>query len=243
MRPAQLLAVSALALSANTYAASFDSLDLYYSSADLDLQGRTDSSSAGTVNYGGSFESLDGFGAKFRGSVGDDFFFSGEWQRVKTEHTGITLTDSTGASLDGGSDGDLSYTEWRLGLGLPVYRASSLTIYGLAEYVSTETKLSYGITDPDSGDTAPNELQAQQQGAAAHAGALFSPLAGWSLYGQVGYVHLEDVDGVEYLVGTAVQLHRYGGVFAEYRNSDLENDGDGKVELTPWRAGIYLLVQ
>ena len=243
MRPVQLLAVSVLALSANAHAASFDSLDLFYTSAELTLEGRTDSN-AGTVGYRADIDSLDGFGAKFRGSVADDFFFSGEWQRLKAEHSGLILSDpGTGASIESDGQGSLSYSEWRLGLGLPFYRARSLTVYGLVEYVDTELKTTFEAPDPDSGAPVSNAFKDEQKGAAAHAGALFNPTRAWSVYGQIGYLHLEDLDGLEYLVGTALQVHRYGGLFAEYRNSDLDGGADRQAELTPWRAGLYLLVQ
>ncbi|AXQ27385.1 hypothetical protein D0B54_01195 [Solimonas sp. K1W22B-7] len=243
MRPAQLLAASALALSANAYAASFDSLDLYYTSADLDVKGRA-SSDAGPVDYNADLDGLDGFGVKFRGSVAEDFFFAGEFQRAEAEQLGLTLTDpDSGASIDGGSNADLSYKEWRLGIGVPFYHARSLTLYGVVEYVNTELKTAFDTTDPDTGATTSNRSEQKQDGGGAHAGALFNPTKAWSLYGQVGYLRLDELDGIEYLAGTALQVHRYGGLFAEYRNSDLEGDGGSKVELTPWRFGVYLLVQ
>jgi hypothetical protein len=237
MRPAQLLAVSALLLSANAYAASFDSLDLYYSSADIDLQGRS-----GAVDYSGDLGSLDGFGLKFRGSIAEDFFFSGEYQNAEAERSGLGLSDNTGAAIPPDDGVDLDYTEWRLGAGLPFYRQGSLTLFGLLEYINTELEASYTTTDGD-GNVSSNQLLSEQDGVGAHAGLLFNPTAAWSLYGQVGYLKLDDVDGVEYLAGTALQVHRYGGLFAEYRSSDLEGDGGARVELTPWRMGIYLLVQ
>jgi len=237
MRPAQLLAVSALLLSANASAASFDSLDLYYSSADIDVKGR-----AGAIDYAGDVGSLDGFGAKFRGSIAEDFFFSGEYQDAEAERSALALSDNTGAAVTADDGVDLDYTEWRLGAGLPFYREGSLTLFGLLEYVSTELEASFDVTDSD-GVTTHYSSTEKQDGVGGHAGVLFNPTAGWSLYGQVGYLRLDDVDGVEYLAGTALQVHRYGGLFAEYRNSDLEGDGGAKVELTPWRFGVYLLVQ
>ncbi len=243
MRPAQLLAVSALALSANAYAASFDSLDLYYTSADLDVKGRS-SSDAGPIDYSADLGSLDGFGVKFRGSVAEDFFFAGEFQRAEAEHAGLTLSDpDSGAAIGAGDDVDLSYKEWRLGIGMPFYRARSLTLYSVLEYVNTELKTSFDTTDPDTGITTTNRSEEEQDGGGVHAGALFNPTKAWSVYGQIGYLRLDELDGIEYLAGTALQVHRYGGLFAEYRNSDLEGDDGRKVEMTPWRLGVYLLVQ
>ncbi|MDM4770441.1 hypothetical protein [Solimonas sp. SE-A11] len=236
MRPVQLLAVSALLLSANAYAASFDSLDLYYSSADIELQGRS-----GGVDYSGDLDSLDGFGVKFRGSIAEDFFFSGEYQGSEVQRSGLTLRDNTGAAIATNDGVELDYTEWRLGVGLPFYRERSLTLFGLLEYVNTELKGSYDTTDGN-GAVVSNRLRAKQDGVAAHGGVLFNPTAAWSVYGQVGYLKLDDVDGIEYLAGTALQVHRYGGLFAEYRSSDLEGGG-GEVKLMPWRFGVYLLVQ
>ncbi len=237
MRPAQLLAISALLLSANAYAASFDSLDLYYSSADIDVQGRSNG-----VNYGGDLGSLDGFGLKFRGSIAEDFFFSGEYQGSEIKRSGLSLSDNAGAAIATNDGVELDYTEWRLGVGLPFYREHSLTLFGLLEYVDTEFEAAYD-TDDGNGGVVSNNLRQRQSGVAAHGGVLFNPTAAWSVYGQVGYLKLDDVDGIEYLAGTALQVHRYGGLFAEYRSSDLKGDGGTRVELTPWRFGVYLLVQ
>lgn len=243
MRPAQLLVLTALVLSANAYAASFDSLDLYYTSADLKLNGQTDSD-AGTLNYDTDIDGLDGFGVKFRGAVADDFFFAGEYQRAEAEGAALVLTDpASGASVDASDDADLDYTEWRFGLGLPFYRASSATFYGVVEYIDTELKTRFETTDPETDEPVDNRAEEKQSGGGVHVGALVNPTAAWSVYGQVGYLKLDELDGIEYLAGTALQVHRYGGLFAEYRNSDLEGDNNRKVEMTPWRFGIYLLVQ
>ncbi|HSW13512.1 MAG TPA: hypothetical protein VLI06_11780 [Solimonas sp.] len=195
MRPAQLLAVCALCVSANAFATSFDSLDLYFVNSKIEAP------------PAGDFDG-DGFGGKFRGSVGDDFFFSGEYQ-----------------SLSDGDNGD--YNEWRVGLGLPFGRYSSMTPYGLLEYINTEFDAA-GLED---------------DGIGAHLGLLFHPMQELSLYGQAGYIGLREADGYEWLVGAALQLRSWGGLFAEYRNAELEvDDGGGDLETKGVRAGIYLLV-
>jgi len=194
MRPVQLLALSALIVSANAFATSFDSLDLFY------VNGESETSA-------GDFDG-DGFGGKFRGSVGDDFFFSGEYQNLSDADSG-------------------DYTEWRAGLGLPFGRYASVTTYGLLEYINTE----FDAADYD------------DDGAGAHLGVLFNPAQRLSLYGQLGYVGMREADGYEWLVGAALQLRRWGGLFAEYRSSDLERDQtDGDLEHNSYRGGLYLLI-
>ncbi|SEQ29343.1 hypothetical protein SAMN04488038_105159 [Solimonas aquatica] len=65
-----------------------------------------------------------------------------------------------------------------------------------------------------------------------------------SLYGQVGYVNLDDngtVDGVEFTVGGLLQLNRQFGVFADYRESDLEDENSNKLNISDARVGVRLL--
>lgn len=198
MRLARLAALCALGLSANAFATSLDSLDLYFSSGELE------------TGAGSSETDVDGFGAKFRGSVGDDFFFSGEYQQL---------------SSDADAVGD--YQEWRAGLGTPLTRISAATLYGLLEYLHAEL----------------DDSEFEDDGGALHLGVLFSPARRVSLYGQIGYLKLDDSDGPEYLLGAAYQVKRWGGLFAEYRDTDLELDADdGDAGVAGWRAGIYLIV-
>jgi hypothetical protein len=189
-----------MGLSANAFATSFDSLDLFYVNGEVEIQ----PAGAPTTTADG-----DGFGAKFRGSVGDEFFFSGEYQNLRSS----------------GDQGD--YTEWRAGLGAPFGSISSVTTYGLIEYVNSEIEVA-GLDN---------------DGVAGQLGALFSPVAWLSVYGQIGYLELRDASGLEYLVGLALQVKRWGGLFAEYRANDLDLDNiDADLEFSGYRAGIYLLV-
>lgn len=202
MRFAPLAALCAL-LSANPLlaASSLDSLDVYLLSGEIE------------VPAGGAApeEDADGFGAKFRGSVGDDFFFSGEYQRLSVQ-------------------GDVAdhYTEWRLGLGTPFAPVAGVTPYGLIEYVHAELA----------------DTRFEDDGAALHLGLIFSPVSRLSVYGQGGYVKLREADGPEYLLGLAFQVRQWGGVFAEYRDTDLELDGAGAPDggFSGVRTGIYLVV-
>lgn len=201
MRLARLLALCALGLSANAFATTFDSLDLYYVNSEFEAQ----PASGGSSSVDG-----DGFGAKFRGSVGDDFFFSGEYQSLSLDN-------------DGGD-----YNEWRAGLGVPFGRYSEVTVYGLVEYINSEWE----------------EADIDDDGAGFHGGILFNPAKPLSVYGQVGYLAMRESKGYEYLAGVALQIKRWGGVFAEYRMSDLElDDTDGDLEVSGYRAGVYLVVQ
>jgi len=200
MRLASLAALCALGLSANASATTLDSLDVYFLHGDVEAS----DPAGGSASY-----DADGFGAKFRGSVGDDFFFSGEYQQLRT---------------DAGAVGD--QTEWRLGLGTPLARTGGLTIYGLLEYVHMQVDR----TDFD------------DDGAAAQVGVLFSPSERLSLYGQAGYLKLREADGPEYLLGAAFQIKRWGGLFAEYRDTSLERDSGGDAGFSGFRTGVYLVV-
>lgn len=65
-----------------------------------------------------------------------------------------------------------------------------------------------------------------------------------SFYGQAGYVNLDDngtVDGFEYTIGGLVQLNRQFGVFADYRESDLEDEDGNKFNLGDARVGVRFL--
>lgn len=65
-----------------------------------------------------------------------------------------------------------------------------------------------------------------------------------SFYGQAGYVNLSDqgtVDGFEYTIGGLVQLNRQFGVFADYRETDLEDDAGNKTNISDARVGVRLL--
>lgn len=65
-----------------------------------------------------------------------------------------------------------------------------------------------------------------------------------SLYGQVGYLNLDDhgtVDGVEFTVGALLQLTRQLGVFADYREANLKDENDNELNLSDARVGVRLL--
>ncbi|MGH8431993.1 MAG: hypothetical protein ACREUF_16480, partial [Solimonas sp.] len=233
MRPAKLFALCALSVSGNAFATSFDSLDLFYTSAELKQSGRL-SADSGDLQYQSKIDDLEGFGAKFRGSIADDLFFAGEYQRATAERIEATLTDpDSGTSQSGETDIDLDYTEWRLGLGVPFYRAHPATFYGVLEYLNLETEAEGTAVDPGTGQASGARSESKQDGAGAHLGVLFNPMRNLSLYGQLGYLRLDDLDGIEYLLGAAAQVHRYGGLFVEYRDSDLDGDDDQKAELSP----------
>lgn len=107
----------------------------------------------------------------------------------------------------------------RAGLGYTFLRQQNMDLYGKLELVH----LDYGNED----DT----------GFGAHAGASFAVAPALDLKAQIGWVDVDNTDGVEYLIGAAYDLNPQWGVFTDYRLSDLETSGGGDFEVSDWRIG------
>lgn len=123
-----------------------------------------------------------------------------------------------------GSGADVDTLDTRLGLG---YRAHFDQGYLLAsvEYARFEVEV--------------NNLDDDEDGVGAHLGAGINAGEYATLYGRVGIVALDSVDGPELRVGVSGNLSRNTGVFAEYRYLDL-SDSDGDLTLNELRIGARL---
>ncbi|SHG60797.1 Outer membrane protein beta-barrel domain-containing protein [Hydrocarboniphaga daqingensis] len=122
-------------------------------------------------------------------------------------------------------DFDVDLDQLRLGAGWQIPLATgSLALYG--EYVN------WTIDDVDF----------DADGFGAHARLTFPVSRGVNLFGQVGYLSLDDessYDGLELLVGASVDLTPNIGAFIDYRNTDL--DGDIDYQLSDLRIGVRVL--
>lgn len=83
-------------------------------------------------------------------------------------------------------------------------------------------------------------------GFGVHARMAFPVLPNAQIYGQVGYLSLEDdnndtADGLEFLVGASYDFTRNIGAFIDYRHTDLEDDDDYKYKLGDVRVGVRIL--
>lgn len=149
----------------------------------------------------------DGFGVKLAAMLGESVFVAGEYQSSDNEFANARATVETA----------------RIGLG---YK-TSWPIYVLAEYVSNELKIDQTLF-PVEGD---------EDGWAGHIGLKADLVEFLTLDARVGYLDVGESDGLEYLVGIGLNLDRNFGLFADYRVSELENDG-GESSVEDIRAGL-----
>lgn len=87
---------------------------------------------------------------------------------------------------------------------------------------------------------------ADADGFGIHGRLAFPISRGVQLYGQVGYLSLEDdsnstIDGVEFLVGGSVDFSPNIGAFIDYRYDNLQDDEDIKYKFGDVRVGIRVL--
>ncbi len=122
-------------------------------------------------------------------------------------------------------DTDTEIDEIRLG-GLigPGAGSKNEGIYGQLEYVNL---------DFDGGD--------DQDGFGGHVGYSLPLSKEFRVYGQAGYLVLDDLDGPEILIGGTFQMASNIAIFADFRNSFLDVDGGGDVDLSTFRAGVRFL--
>lgn len=119
---------------------------------------------------------------------------------------------------------DVDTLDTRLGLG---YRAhfDQGYLHASVEYARFEVEI--------------NNVEADDEGVGAHLGAGVNVAEQATVYGRVGIVALDDLDGPELRLGVSGQLSRNTGVFAEYRYLDL-SDSDGDLTLNELRIGARL---
>jgi hypothetical protein len=125
-------------------------------------------------------------------------------------------------------DHGLDLDQLRLGGGWQVPMATgSFAVYG--EYITAK------IEDD-------NFTYFDGDGFGVHARLAFPIARNVQIYGQAGYVSLDDhgtYEGAEFLVGGSVDITRNIGAFIDYRHSDLKGDID--YELGDVRVGVRVL--
>ena len=171
----------------------------------------------------GSFTLGDGTGLGFRGRVllEGGLFLQGEYQANEYD----SFEDSSG-SFDFKSEASIL----RGGFGIA---AGESPVYGLVEFIKQELEFTdaCGFFDPCSFDDT---------GYGVHVG-LQSRGETSQLYAQIGLVDVGDFgNGLEFLVGGAINFSPTTGVFAEYRRTTEEDDSGAEAELSDLRAGLRI---
>ena len=59
--------------------------------------------------------------------------------------------------------------------------------------------------------------------------------------GELGYLTLDDVDGLEYTLGASFDITPNIGLFADYRLTGLEDDNNNELDLTDVKLGVSML--
>lgn len=114
---------------------------------------------------------------------------------------------------------DMDFSDSRLGV---AYRSHMDAGYILAA-------LEYAKMDFD--------FLGDQTGVGVHIGGGFNVTDNAALYGRVGMLSLEDIDGPEIRVGASAKLNEGTKVFAEYRSAMLSETGND-VDVTDLRVGV-----
>lgn len=165
----------------------------------------------------------DGYGLRGAAPVADAVLLTAEYQKLNYDEASV-------AGL-GSGDVDIDDERWRLGIGLqaPEQAGFQWGLYG--EYLDVTLEGGGESFDAD--------------GFAVHVRGTLYASAATSVYGQIGYVKLEDdeggdADGPEYLVSGVFSLTPQLGVFVDYRLTDLEDDDGGTIKSDELRTGLRL---
>lgn len=146
---------------------------------------------------------------------------------------GLLTAELQKNSLDGSPGGfttDADIRTMRVGLGYRLLNTPTQGAWIRAEYVNFDGDIE--IQDVGSGSD-------KQDGYGIHAGGMLG--AGIvNGYGEIGFVDVDDLDGMEYTLGLNVQPGMVGG-FVEYRVTDLELDNiDLDEKFEDLRIGLRL---
>lgn len=144
---------------------------------------------------------------------------------------GMLTAELQANKLDGTVEGFAVDSDTRLlraGMGFKLIALPTQGAWIRAEYINFDADLEVEGFDAGS-DT--------QDGYGVHAGGLFG-IGVFNAYGEIGFVDVDDLDGMEYRVGVAVQPSIVGG-FVEYRKTALElNDFDIDEDFEDIRIGL-----
>lgn len=155
-------------------------------------------------------EEVDGDGAGVKGAIEllPDLYLTGEYQSIEFDESF-------------GTDSELN--QFRIGAGFGPGAGNGGGLYGRAQYIS--------IDDDDDSD------EDEQSGIGGQIGFALPLSEMLRLYGEVGYLSLDDLDGPEFAAGVDLRLARNLGLFADYRVTELEYDGGDEVTLEDVRVG------
>lgn len=124
----------------------------------------------------------------------------------------------------GYDDSDLDLDQFRGGIGVNSDPAAPAVWYGLAEFLNFEL---------DDGTDSESE-----SGFGIHIGGRFAINEIFSLNGRIGYVDVDDADGLEWLIGGDIAFTEQLGAFADYRVTSLEDDTDLESDFDDLRVGV-----
>lgn len=161
------------------------------------------------VGIGRADDEGDGAGAKAQLDLGG-LHITGEYQSVDYDDTEIELDQA------------------RIGIAIGPGAGNGGGFYGGAEYVNFSFDYP-GIADDEEED---------QDGFGGHIGYAIPLAPIVRLYGQAGYVKLDDIDGPEFLAGISVALLPNLGVFADYRATDFEDEDENELSFDDVRLGV-----
>lgn len=121
-------------------------------------------------------------------------------------------------------DFEIEIDQLRLGLGFHSMESTAgLTFYGQGEYLQFDAN----------GD--------DEDGFGLHGGILIAATEQLRFKGELGYLTLDDVDGLEYTLGASFDITPNIGLFADYRLTGLEDDNNNELDLTDVKLGVSML--
>lgn len=122
---------------------------------------------------------------------------------------------------DNGSDAELE--TYRLGLGFGHGAGTGGGLYGRIEYINADD---------------PNDDATDESGGVGTLGFALPLSPELRLHAEAGYQKFDDFDGPEFLVGITLQLAPSVGLFADYRNTQLElQDTNIEIQYDEARVG------
>lgn len=204
------VAAPGLAVAASDVSYNTSHFDLYYIPS-AEIKGSVETG-LGTVT---AKDEGDGYGVKTRIGLGQLFFLSGEYQ-----------ANDYSPEEDDNEELERDLNMYRLGGGLFIPN-SPFFVEG--EYIGLDIG-----GDDDTGVTEDED----RNGYGVHAGATAMVGERLTFIAKVGYVDVDDTDGVEYLVGGAFNFTPHFGAFVDYRASDLKGKNSQELELNDVRTGI-----
>lgn len=160
---------------------------------------------------GGADDDGDGFGIKGKAHVADTITLHGEYQAT-------TLDDS-----------DLDIDQLRFGIGGHAPdNGNGVRLFGELEYVDVEFDI-------------PSFSSESQSGFGLHGGLMFTGASALSGFAKIGYLSLDDVDGIEFNIGLIAEFSEQVAGFVDYRSASLEDDAGDEADLTDIRLGLRFL--